>query len=335
MQYIWIDSLCIIQKDPEDVPRELAKMLRIYLDAQFTISAAGAENCNQGFLAEQEQFNDSYKGGPFFLPLRTDEDTMGSVLIMEDTHSWSEVVSRRQPLNERAWTLQEALLTPRLLIFTDLNMVWRCQNKYEPDFCENIGAYSWRHQRERNDVTSHPWYEAVNQWGYIFDDRRKIDDSLEIDVSENETSVHEGLQKTPNAPAWKRFRSMVEAYSKRKLSNLSDKLPAISALAEIFASHIQGDYLAGLWRRYLVYDLMWWVEESVEEDPTESEQKWKKRREPKQRYHKSHPGPGHLSTILSPSTIQLIPAPWLKWWTAALTLFRTRQPLAKLTVVSS
>jgi hypothetical protein len=271
MQYIWIDSLCIIQNDLEDVPRELAKMLSIYLNAQFTISAAGARTCHEGFLATQQDHDESFHEGPFFLPLRADEDTMGSVLIMKDTRSWAEVVSERQPLNERAWTLQEALLTPRLLIFTNLNMVRRCHTKYEPDFCENIGSYSWRHQKHSDIIERHPWHEASIKWGYIFDSVEKIPNSPEDIVDENASDDDTDIEKMPLAPVWKRFRSMVEAYSTRKLTKQSDKLPAISALAETYASHIQCDYLAGLWRRYLVYDLMWWVEDYVEEDPNESE----------------------------------------------------------------
>lgn len=46
-----------------------------------------------------------------------------------------------------------------------------------------------------------------------------------------------------------------------KLSKKTDRLPAISSVAEKFAPSIQSDYLAGLWRRYLVYDLMWRADE--------------------------------------------------------------------------
>jgi hypothetical protein len=59
------------------------------------------------------------------------------------------------------------------------------------------------------------------------------------------------------ARVWGDFRAMVRDYNKEKLSAETDKLPAIAARAETYASHIQGDYLAGLWRRYLVYDLIW------------------------------------------------------------------------------
>ncbi|EEU45276.1 uncharacterized protein NECHADRAFT_8562, partial [Fusarium vanettenii 77-13-4] len=40
--YIWIDSLCIVQDDKEDVAREMAKMFQIYFNSCFTISAASA-----------------------------------------------------------------------------------------------------------------------------------------------------------------------------------------------------------------------------------------------------------------------------------------------------
>ena len=51
LRYIWIDALCIIQNDPEDVAREVGKMAEIYQQACITISAACAGNVDDGFLA--------------------------------------------------------------------------------------------------------------------------------------------------------------------------------------------------------------------------------------------------------------------------------------------
>ena len=61
-------------------------MLQIYLNAQFTISAANAKNCDRGFLKRR----DEHPNGPFFLVLRVDENTMGSVLISDKSSSWAE-----------------------------------------------------------------------------------------------------------------------------------------------------------------------------------------------------------------------------------------------------
>jgi hypothetical protein len=124
LQFIWIDSMCIVQDDPEDVNKEIAKMLQIYENSLLTISAACASSCNESFLEILD-----YRGG--YLPVRVDEDVTGSILLSKmELTSWT-----FQPINNRAWTLQESLLTPRLLIFTGINMFWQCQVKFE--------SYSW------------------------------------------------------------------------------------------------------------------------------------------------------------------------------------------------
>lgn len=64
-----------------------------------------------------------------------------------------------------------------------------------------------------------------------------------------------------------KWYAMVENYTKRKLSHPSDKLPAISGLAEAFeeASGITG-YVAGLWEEDLIEGLLWSV--ASEDDTT-------------------------------------------------------------------
>ena len=45
LQYLWVDALCIIQDSASEKDEEIAKMDRIYENAQVTICAASAENC--------------------------------------------------------------------------------------------------------------------------------------------------------------------------------------------------------------------------------------------------------------------------------------------------
>ena len=49
-QYLWIDSLCIIQDDLNDWAEESAKMSTIYADATLTIAASAAPDDTHGFL---------------------------------------------------------------------------------------------------------------------------------------------------------------------------------------------------------------------------------------------------------------------------------------------
>ncbi|KAF2127823.1 hypothetical protein P153DRAFT_387550 [Dothidotthia symphoricarpi CBS 119687] len=53
------------------------------------------------------------------------------------------------------------------------------------------------------------------------------------------------------------WEQMMQEYSKRKLSVMSDKLSALAGLASRFREFIQDDYLAGHWRRWLLPHLLW------------------------------------------------------------------------------
>ncbi len=50
IEYIWIDSLCIIQDDPTDWAAEAAQMAHVYANAYVTISADAAKDTAAGFL---------------------------------------------------------------------------------------------------------------------------------------------------------------------------------------------------------------------------------------------------------------------------------------------
>ena len=54
---------------------------------------------------------------------------------------------------------------------------------------------------------------------------------------------------------------MVEDFSKRHLTYLDDKLPALSGLASLIAAQSGDRYLAGLWRNHLFEDLHWKAED--------------------------------------------------------------------------
>ncbi|EIW52269.1 uncharacterized protein TRAVEDRAFT_135799, partial [Trametes versicolor FP-101664 SS1] len=53
MQYLWADTLCIIQDSGQDKRRELARMHRIYRDAHLTIIASDARKVSEGFLQDR------------------------------------------------------------------------------------------------------------------------------------------------------------------------------------------------------------------------------------------------------------------------------------------
>ena len=54
------------------------------------------------------------------------------------------------------------------------------------------------------------------------------------------------------------WHKLVERYSSLNLSFSSDRLPAVGGVAKQMESFMECEYLAGLWRKSLLGDLLWW-----------------------------------------------------------------------------
>jgi len=65
------------------------------------------------------------------------------------------------------------------------------------------------------------------------------------------------IAKQPKDKLFAKWHNIVNAYTLRNLSFPSDRLPAISGMAEKFQSATKSGYLAGLWLDNLVEDLLW------------------------------------------------------------------------------
>jgi hypothetical protein len=133
-----------------------------------------------------------------------------------------------------------------------MNMVWRCQTDFQPHFIENSRDDHERHWGSKEREGS-PWSSWSSSCGYSFTSTKDIQQSPTPELPPQDGSPFNHLR----APIWSTWRSIVRDYTERKLTMATDKLPGISAIAETFASQLKCDYLTGLWRWYLVYDLMW------------------------------------------------------------------------------
>jgi hypothetical protein len=118
INYIWIDSLCIIQDNPEDWLQESAKMSSVYSCSTINIAATGAKDGTIGCF---------FKGlWNFQLPIPMRKETRFWEFSL--SHPYRKL--NNEPLLDRAWVFQERFLAPRTLHFTSSQIFWECEGGY-------------------------------------------------------------------------------------------------------------------------------------------------------------------------------------------------------------
>ncbi|KAI1101346.1 HET-domain-containing protein, partial [Jackrogersella minutella] len=195
LKYLWIDALCIFQDDPEDKIHEISRMELYYGQSTVTICAASAARCSDGFLMSREEDATNYSIGPIQLRVKTSLGTIGSVQAFAESDDFN---MRRppEPITLRGWTLQEALLSRRILIFSSRHLYFTCT-------VANAGCGGPEPMLKPRVMTS---YES------------------------RVVGIHtlSGLRDYPVGNVWDK---VVNDYTERHLGFAADKLPAVSALA--------------------------------------------------------------------------------------------------------
>lgn len=125
IHYLWIDTYCIIQGDEDDRQSEAKKMASVYQHSYITIAATTAANNEAGclWLAGQPC------GRAFTIDGIPSSDPIGLFVRKVVPHwerIWTSNIESRYPLLTRAWVFQERLLSPRVLHFSDQEMIWVC-----------------------------------------------------------------------------------------------------------------------------------------------------------------------------------------------------------------
>ncbi|KAK3998196.1 heterokaryon incompatibility protein 6 [Cladorrhinum sp. PSN332] len=248
IKYLWVDSLCIIQDDASDKLKEVAHMADIYKSAHITISAARARKVTDGFLTDRSNpatklwkplvpfaFSIPDLSGPTLPSLqeamKLPRPHAGTIWIHNESSGVAAATT--DPVNERAWCLQEQVLSPRLLSYGPWP-TWRCNRLLASD-----GGYP-RDQDDRDAKTDA--------------DHQHFTSAMINSDGSNKPDIFR-LSQLLNT-----WRGFVEDYSRRQMSVKADKLPAIAGIArEVSRMTKSLEYAAGLWKENLLQDLMWYT----------------------------------------------------------------------------
>ncbi|PYI04108.1 HET-domain-containing protein [Aspergillus sclerotiicarbonarius CBS 121057] len=257
--YLWIDSLCIIQKEKKTVDKTLleiqqeesrrdwaaesAKMHRIYMSSYLTIFLVATDTPLQGVLERPVPNLDSMVA--IACSVENHPEISGSFFVQPlpytgelDHLVWNPFLAAEDELdssiwNTRGWTLQERLLSPRKLYIGVTGML-------------GLGLLTC---------------PARIDYGRDIEDikrprRHKSLDKLEIGTS-GATETEISGQAHGKAKLYQAWYKIVEDYTCRDLTISSDKLPALSGIARTHGLALGDQYIAGLWVQDLAMGLLW------------------------------------------------------------------------------
>jgi hypothetical protein len=229
LQYLWIDSLCIIQDSEEDWLKESALMGRVYSNAELNITAAAAQDSRFGLFMQRNSL--------LLQPCRVEVEwrplnyQLSGPYICFNYSLWEQEVTNSL-VNKRAWVFQERALSPRTLSFGGSQLFWECGEKKACE-CFPLGL---------PDVT--------DRKALAFNSKRLEPPS---NVNQHLTDYE---KKTKGLLVW---CFVITEYSGKTLTYGTDKLIAISAIArrchELMPPNVE--YLAGLWRDQIEGQLLW------------------------------------------------------------------------------
>lgn len=205
---------------------ESVKMAQYYSNAYLTLAAGCAADSRDGFLTKRL----SAPAGPCRLdytrpdvPAWGQSATLrGSVLACLPS---SEDVG---PLEKRAWTYQESILSRRTLVYGKEQLMFRCE---QARFNEAGMSLPWRQT-----------YTNSNQ-----------------PIASSSSSIPAQIPIVPErkAVALRRWYSILGDYTTRAMRDPNDKLTAISGIAQSLHETLQCRYLFGLWETDMIRGLLW------------------------------------------------------------------------------
>jgi hypothetical protein len=228
IDYLWIDSLCIIQDSKDDWAKESMLMQHVYSNSFLNIAATSAPDGRSGCFFDRNtlaikvcEFDISWEKDqkPKAVIMRAPDDFSGRCKLWLDNFMV-------EPLNRRAWVVQERVLSPRVLHFTSSQLVWECNERI---LCEKF---------PEQDTLRRPTISSLK----------------EADLVGRSTKY-----KNHHLYFYRVWDEIVWAYSSSGLTNQSDKLVALAGVAQKMKEIMEDTYLWGLWRKKLEHGLIWCV----------------------------------------------------------------------------
>ena len=226
IDFLWIDSLCIIQDSREDWEREASRMSQTYAGSYCTLAASAASDGSGG--CRRSFHNTGMTRSARYVDL--DLSSTRVRMFERSPLDWESELELG-PLRRRGWTLQERELSPRIIHFAENLLLWEC--------------------RTSKASSELPWFQMNTKdppAALLYNQPEDADpESRTLELREYWCGV-------------------VEDFSQRNVTKQQDRLPALDGLAQTAKQNGRGEYLAGVWKADLPSALLWQVVPDAEKD---------------------------------------------------------------------
>jgi Heterokaryon incompatibility protein (HET) len=223
-EFIWIDSLCILQDSREDWLRESSLMGKVYSQGVCNIGAIASASGSEGCFRQRD---------PLLLD-RTVIETAWTDQPNGELHLFLRLESYRAkppPLLRRGWVVQEQFLSHRFLHFDTQQVIFECKQGYVSEMYP-AGVPS-TYQLPTGPLTKADEPHALASRNADFRETLRV---------------------------YNYWARLVERYTVCHLTVETDRLVAISGIAKALQGTLHEDYYAGLWKGQLPQGLLWIVE---------------------------------------------------------------------------
>ncbi|KAK3314835.1 heterokaryon incompatibility protein-domain-containing protein [Apodospora peruviana] len=253
IDYLWVDSLCILQDSQEDWASESGKMADTYNNAILAIAADQSAGCNGGIFAARP------KDEAEVLTLKLSTSCPGCsdctfFARWQRSRSYpfinhSVVHGTAAPtsgLHSRGWTLQERLLSRRMLHFTSSELAWECTKEVACE-CRPQGTVPGQYLVFRRAfVNPLPVARAITEQEQLAAALKEIHGPL----------FHEGGGDLSNIVQLHWWLVVFE-FTARSLTVETDRLTALAGIADLLCRRSVQEYYFGVLSDHAVRGLLW------------------------------------------------------------------------------
>jgi hypothetical protein len=234
VHYVWIDSLCIIQDSPEDWSREASLMGDVYRGAYCTIAAVSA------FDSMTTLFTKTTPLAALDCIIKDPNPFLGGKMIVYP-HSTATPKLLQTPLYTRAWVLQERLLSPKILEFTNLGIRWHCRGNMVENLYPSFSEVSDTPSRAIGVGVALHWRHLLSISAY----------NLGSDV------------RSVGIIAW---MEILRSYHYMKLTRESDRPHAIKGLITFVQQRTGLSFIEGVCEDAFPYSILWMKDRAPDRD---------------------------------------------------------------------